>query len=241
MTDDDQIEFVTDPAKYDSGYLYIPGWESIHLHPDVLRKRPQPGGRDPALAWHKCLTDQLDNDRYRELPPGARSLIHDVRMLVARTGNGRQASSLRNLRGQLDRTDKYLRRHRDLIVEAGFLRISASRLQAGCKQLASTEERRGEGEPSKAHPSPSRSRGPRTPNRAADAAIDALPNGTIDDAQAELEKRIQAIPPGLREGIDQPTLEKIIQHGYHDIAVDEQTRARIIAADRGIDPEDVPI
>lgn len=53
-------------------WIVIPGWEKFQHYAD----------REP--IWLRHYVDQLDRDEYLELSAGARSLLHDVRLLYAR-------------------------------------------------------------------------------------------------------------------------------------------------------------
>lgn len=189
------------------GYIVIPRWDEF-THRDAIRT-------GPPMKWHKNLVEQLDNDAYRELSLGDRGLLHDVRLLVARTGNGRVSARQAHLRGNLGTADKYLERRLERLIQAGFLELSASRLPAQCQQPASTEERRGEGlAPTALSPS--------TTKRARDAAGSAA-------------ARAPATPNGDQPEPDEPDLTDLIaddrQWVIGRIAQGIWTRSRFAGAD----------
>jgi len=77
--------------------------------------------------WIKLYTDLLDNDDYLALSPGERNLLTELWMLYAVTG-ARVPLDTRSLSRRLQHrtTSQQLRS----LVEAGFLRIRASKPQA---------------------------------------------------------------------------------------------------------------
>lgn len=191
---DPPLTFITDPAHYDTGFLYVPGWDELHTHRDAKRGKPH-AGRPAAMAWHKCLTDQLDNPAYRDLPAGARALLHDARMLVARGGNGRQSAAIDHLHGQLGYRQKTTRRNRDLIVAAGLLAICASRMPAESLALRQHRGEESSGAPT-AHTLTSRKRA-----RAVTAEGGTATNGRITiDGEPIAPDLLAAIVNGYRPG-----------------------------------------
>ena len=77
---------ITDPDRYGEGFIYVLHWEE-RQHRDAVRR---PG----SMPWLKQYVAEFDDDAYRALTSAARGLLHDIRMLVARTGQGQVRSRL---------------------------------------------------------------------------------------------------------------------------------------------------
>lgn len=121
----------------DAGYIYIKGWSKFQ-HPDVAR------GGGARLPWIRDYVDQLDNEAYLGLTMNQRAALQDVRRLCAVYGNGRVSVRGSYLERRLDWPPRYGARAIEALVQAGFIEVRASKLQARRKQAASTrgEERR---------------------------------------------------------------------------------------------------
>lgn len=92
-------------------WIWICRWEDFqHYPPD----------RDRGPAWIKQHTPQLADERYTDLPPRARALLHDLRMAFA-TARGQLSDNTRTLSrrvfGQVRRDDL------DLLAGAGLIEI----------------------------------------------------------------------------------------------------------------------
>lgn len=116
----------------DSGYIYVKGWEKFQ-HPDALRRA------GPGVAWIKIYIDLLDNDAYRDLPLGARTVLHGIWMLTARCGQGRCNARASYLQQQLNLPPGVAQRSLKRLSDAGFIAVRARKAQAGRKQTASLE------------------------------------------------------------------------------------------------------
>ena len=116
-----------------AGYIYCTGWKKFqHYH-------------DRPMVWFKAHVDLLDNDAFRRLPHGDRSVLFCVWVLSARAGNGRVSADLGQLSAQMGRRVRQL----DSLVQAGFITIRASKAARPRYQRASQEEKRGSKEPKK--------------------------------------------------------------------------------------------
>jgi len=189
---DELPPLITDPADYDGGYFYVPGWDD-YQHRDAIRT-------GPPLKWIKDHVAQLDHDEYLALSAGARGVLHDVRLLVGRVGNGRVSARTGHVQRTLGYVSSAQRRHATghiaSLIHAGFLEVRAGKLPARCQQAAGTEERREGGAPT-AHTPTRRKRA-----RAGVAeGSPATQNGHVLVAGVELDPdTIRAMRGGYRPG-----------------------------------------
>lgn len=184
---DDLPPLITDPARYHEGYLYVHDWED-YQHRDAIRT-------GPPMRWHKCLTEQLDSDKYRALTLAERGLVHDLRMLVSRTGQGAVMYAPRTLGERIGFVSSRLHVHLERVIQAGFVEVRAGKLPAACQQPASTEESREESAPT-AHTPPRRKRA-----RAGVAEGSPATNGKTLIAGIELDtETIRAMRSGYEPG-----------------------------------------
>lgn len=130
---------ITDPADFHMGYLYLPRWDEFQ-HRDAVRT-------GPPMRWLKQHVEQLDNDAYLDLPPTARALLHDVRMLVARAGQGRCTARAQSLQSLCMWPAGHVQKTLIALVDAGFIVVRAGKLPARCQHAAGTEESREGGAP----------------------------------------------------------------------------------------------
>lgn len=198
---------ITDPEHFADGYIYLPRWSDFQ-HRDAVRT-------GPPMRWLKQHVDQLDNDAYRELSPSARALLHDLRMVVARTGHGRCTARAHALHGMIGWPAGHVQRNLIPLVHAGFVVVRAGKLPAAPAAAAGTEESRERVAPT-AHTrrADARAGEPRRTARNTDTRNGSDP---VADAytrtQLELARRAADIPADLTAGI-KPDLVAAILTGY---------------------------
>lgn len=104
------------------GYLVVPNWTKFQHY----------GNR--RAQWIKNYTALLHHDDYMDLPLAARGLLHGVWLLTAEAGNGRVPNSIQYLSRRLAVTNQgdasHLRKNLELLIQAGFLEVSASKALA---------------------------------------------------------------------------------------------------------------
>jgi len=187
---DELPPLITDPADYHRGYFYVPGWDE-YQHRDAIRT-------GPPLKWIKDHVAQLDHDEYLALSAGARGVLHDVRLLNGRVGNGRISARTGFLQDALRYTTRAQRRHAtahiEALIQAGFLEVRAGKLPAACWHRAGTEESREGGAPT-AHTPPSRKRA-----RAGVAEGSPATNGSSDQPYGIDAETVRAIRAGYEPG-----------------------------------------
>lgn len=163
----------------DAGYIYIKNWAKFqHYH-------------DRPMVWFKTHTDLLDNDAFRRLPHGDRSVLFCVWILSARAGNGRVSADLGQLSAQVGRRVRQL----DSLIQAGFITIRASKAAKPCYHSASQEKNRGSKEPKKRSALAKAS--PLTPKNG-DHPSDSERPLTREERQREAQEalaRIASMPP----------------------------------------------
>lgn len=100
-------------------WIVIPGWEEFQ-HRDAMRSS--------VPKWIKVYTELLHKDEYLELTMAQRGLLHGLWLMYAASKSEGVRGSRASLLLNANQSDaKYFRRNLEVLENAGFIRIVASR------------------------------------------------------------------------------------------------------------------
>lgn len=200
--------------------------------------------RDRGPAWIKQYTKQLDDDRYTDLPPRARSLLHDLRMAFARCSyrvrisGGPRAHRERTVSGTLSQRvmQRVYTSDLELLNRAGFIEfISREVLEKRLDQLyasrAPAHSRRQQQKKTAEKPEPPK---PSSPN-----VNDATPgeepstSAAAENLEAPRESEVEAAGQTLRGwdhgsfAVVMPLAAELTQARFLEIVDEVKSRKRI--------------